>query len=58
MAKKRSPKEKKPIKPWPDPGMPPAREKAPPEDSKVRPLDPPPPPEEGGTPGYDDFKDN
>ena len=50
MAKKRFSKEK-PVEPWPDKIMPPVREKAPPEDSKIKPLDPPPPGEGGGTGG-------
>ncbi len=45
MAKKQFPQ---PNDPKPDPNKSPVRENAPPEDSKVKPLDPPPPPGEGG----------
>lgn len=48
MAKKRSSK-KTPRKLDLDKGMPPVKEKAPPEDTKVKPLDPPPPGSGGGT---------
>ncbi len=44
----------KPDDPKPDPGNLPAPENAPPEDSKVKPLDPPPPGEGGGTTGTGD----
>lgn len=46
MAKKRSAKKKLPAKP-----KRPKSEKAPPEDTKTKPLDPPPPEGGGGSPG-------
>ncbi|HVG10138.1 MAG TPA: hypothetical protein VNM67_20715 [Thermoanaerobaculia bacterium] len=51
MAKKQSSK-KPPDKPKKGKG--PKAEKAPPEDSKIKPLDPPPPGAGGGTPGSGD----
>jgi len=48
MANKQSPK---PNDPKLDPDKRPVKENAPPEDSKVKPLDPPPPGEGGGTDG-------
>jgi hypothetical protein len=50
MAKKQSSK-KPPAKPKKGKGKGPTVEKAPPEDSKIKPLDPPPPGTGGGTPG-------
>jgi hypothetical protein len=55
MAKKRSSK-KTPRKRKPGKGVPPAP-KAPPEDTKVKPLDPPPPAGGGGTSTGDEYKD-
>ena len=50
MAKKQFSKKKQPVK-----SKQPKTEKAPPEDSKIKPLDPPPPPGAGdGTPGIGD----
>jgi hypothetical protein len=50
MAKKRSSK-KPPAKPGQGKGKQPKLEKAPPEDPKTKPLDPPPPGTGGGTTG-------
>ena len=52
MANKQSPQ---PNDPQRDPNELPVSENAPPEDSKIKPLDPPPPPGAGGgTPGIGD----
>ncbi len=51
MAKKQSPK---PDNPKPDPSKLPVKEHAPPEDSKIKPLDPPPPGEGDGATGTGD----
>jgi hypothetical protein len=53
MAKKRSSK-KPPAKPGQGKGKQPKSEKAPPEDAKTKPLDPPPPETGGGAPGKGD----
>lgn len=45
MAKKRSPKKRNPK---PDPGLLPMPVNAPPENTKINPLDPPPPQNGGG----------